>query len=706
MKTVKQTGGLDYFKLAAAFLVVAIHTSPLSSFSDAADFVLTRILARLAVPFFFMVTGYFTLGDRRPLRPALKKTLLLYLGAMLLYFPVNLYAGHFAGAGIGDVLRLLVFDGTYFHLWYLPALIMGLGLIWLLRRKLPDQYILALTLLLYSAGLMGDSYYGFIEAVPGISAVYGFGFSIFTYTRNGIFFAPVFLIMGALLREGKTSLSTGACAAGFVLSLLAMTGEGLLLHRLGVQRHDSMYVLLPLCMFFLYRLLLSVEVKPVKAFRPFSMWIYLIHPLMLLVVRGAARILHLTGLLVDNSLLHYTAVCTLSAGFAAILALLPGRLTNLPGRRRFQEGRAWIELDREALRQNVGKLRSLLKEGCQLMPVVKADAYGHGAALISRELNALGIRSFCVATVTEGILLRQKGVRGEILVLGYTHPEQFPLLRRYRLTQTVLDYPYARILNGFGKKITVHVKIDTGMHRLGVRCDSREDILRIFHCKNLRIKGVFTHLCAADSAGQEARAFTLAQGASFYKVVSRLQESGFSGFQTHLQASSGLLQYPELGGDYARTGIALYGLLSSRPAAGEDEGLRPVLSLKARVAGVKWLYQGESAGYGPDYTAVRDMKIAVIAIGYADGIPRALSQGRGNVLLHGKKAPVIGRICMDQMIVDVSDIPETVPGDAAVIIGRDGQLEITAYDLAQECGTITNEILSRLGARLERVLLP
>lgn len=702
MKAAKQTGGLDYFKLAAAFLVVAIHTSPLSFFSDDADFVLTRIIARLAVPFFFMVTGYFTLGDRRPLQPVLKKTLLLYLGAILLYFPVNLYAGHFAGAGVSDVLRLLVFDGTYFHLWYLPALITGLALVWLLRRRLTDGHILILAVLLYCAGLAGDSYYGFTEAVPGLSAAYGFGFSLFTYTRNGIFFAPVFLIMGAWLKGRETRLSSVGCAAGFILSLLAMTAEGVTLHRLDVQRHDSMYALLPLCMFFLFRLLLSIEVKPVRAFRTISMWVYLIHPLMILVVRGAARILGLTGLLVDNSLLHYAAVCGLSAGFAAVLRQLAAALKG----RRFREGRAWIELDRESLRQNIRTLRSLLKEGCQLMPVVKADAYGHGAILISRELNAMGVRNFCVAAVEEGVRLRQKGIKGEILVLGYTHPEQFYLLRRYRLTQTVLDYPYARLLNGFGKKIRVQVKIDTGMHRLGVRCDSREDILRVFHCKNLSIKGIFTHLSSADIAEDKESAFTQAQGDSFFKVVSRLQEAGFSGLKTHLQASYGLLRYPDLNGDFVRTGIALYGLLSSRPAAGEAVGLRPVLALKARVAGVKRLYQGEYAGYGLNFCASRDMKTAVIAIGYADGIPRALSQGKGNVLLHGKKAPVIGRICMDQMIVDVSDIPETAAGDTAVIIGRDGTLEITAYDLAEGAETITNEILSRLGARLQRVMLP
>ena len=164
----------------------------------------------------------------------------------------------------------------------------------------------------------------------------------------------------------------------------------------------------------------------------------------------------------------------------------------------FWKGRAWIELDREALRHNVSFLRSRIPDGCELMPAVKANAYGHGAVLIARECERLGIRAFCVATAQEGAELRRAGIGGEILVLGYTHPQEFPLLLRYGLTQTVLDLPYAETLHSWGQAVRVHIKIDTGMHRLGERCEHLEMLQKIFNCRNLHVTGTFTHLCTAD----------------------------------------------------------------------------------------------------------------------------------------------------------------------------------------------------------------
>ena len=196
------------------------------------------------------------------------------------------------------------------------------------------------------------------------------------------------------------------------------------------------------------------------------------------------------------------------------------------------------------------------------MPAVKANAYGHGAVLVAKELNRLGIMAFCVATVTEGAELRRGGIKGEILVLGYTHPEQFSMLRRYRLTQTVVDISYARLLNTYGKKLKVHLKIDTGMHRLGIPADRKEEIARVFHYRNLVITGIFTHLCAADVRTAEKEKFTMGQAAAFDRVICDLNQRGLSCGKIHLLPSYGLLQYSELAGDYARVGIALYGVLS------------------------------------------------------------------------------------------------------------------------------------------------
>lgn len=365
-------------------------------------------------------------------------------------------------------------------------------------------------------------------------------------------------------------------------------------------------------------------------------------------------------------------------------------------------GRAWIELDRAALRHNVMALRALLLSQCKLMPAVKANAYGHGAGLIARELNALGVDSFCVACAAEGAELRRQNVKGEILVLGYTHPGQLALLEEYGLSQTVVDYEYALQLERSGLPLHVHVGVDTGMHRLGERGENIDRLCAMFRIKNLQIDGLFTHLCASDDPGPAAREYTLGQAERFYRVAAALEQRGIPRPKLHLLASCGVLNYPQFAEDYARVGIALYGVLSDDRDPRAGQLLRPVLSLKARVASVRALHKGESAGYGLDYTAPKEGRIAALSIGYADGLPRALSNGKGAVLINGRKAPIIGRICMDQTLVEVSGIPAAA-GDTAVLIGRSGGQTLSACEMARQAGTITNEILSRLGPRLERV---
>lgn len=818
----KQYGGLDHFRMAAAFLVAAIHTSPLASFSAEADFVLTRVLARVAVPFFFMVTGYFLLPqylflhsmDVRPLKRFYKKHIALYGAAILLYLPVNLYAGQLKEvSGMAAFLRMILVDGTFYHLWYLPAAILGVALVKSFGKKLSFSVVIFVSFVLYLAGLFGDSYYGMTEQIPVLRPAYDLLFSVFSYTRNGVFYAPVFLVTGAGISRmgrkdgrgmhgmpGRKEAAASKRKRGFIVSadmvclgicLGLMTAEGLLLHRLNMQRHDSMYVMLPAVMFFLFRFLISLRIAPVKWFRMVSMWIYLVHPLCIILVRGVAEAVHLEYLFVENSLLHYLAVCAVSMGCACAAAAVSARITaalgagresegrtvaaggegresegrskasegrtvavgysskasegktvvagggekaskgrtaavggggktledrgKMPERsficrrksRSFAKGRAWIELDRGHLLENVRVLESLLAPGQQLMPAVKANAYGHGAALIAGELQRAGIGAFCVACAAEGAELRKSGITGEILVLGYTHPKDFFLLRKYDLIQTVVDHVYAKLLDSYGRKIRVHVKIDTGMHRLGERAERKKEIGRIFRLKNLRAEGIYTHLCADETREPAEFAFTRRQAAAFYEVVEGLSDKQRPPvIKTHLLASCGLLNYPELGGDYVRCGIALYGLFGDREGAERCKGkaaLLPVMSLKARVAAVKEWYQGESVGYGLEYEAERDRKIAVLAIGYADGLPRSLSGGRGRVLLHGQSAPVVGRICMDQTIVDITGIKGVRAGDSATVIGRDGGEEITAYEIAQAAGTITNEIVSRMGERLPRI---
>ena len=707
-----QTGALDRFRVAAALLIVAIHISPLASCTALGDFVLTRILARVAVPFFLMLTGYFVLprcldADRPRGNAAWqrqsKKLLALYAGAALLYLPLSLYAGYFTrqGNALWGVFKPILFDGTYYHLWYLPAALLGLALAVLLARGLGLGGALALAGALYLVGLFGDSYYGLIAGAAPIRRLYGALFAVSSYTRNGVFYAPLFLCLGGWLAAKRPALPHAG--AGLLLTGLGLLGEGLALHRLGWQRHDSMYLLLPFCMVFLFALLVKRGGGARPALRGFSLWVYILHPMALVFLRGGAGVLGLTGLLIDNSVVCYLAVCALSCAAAGLLTALQG-MTKRPD----PTGRAWIELDRAALAQNAALLKARLPRGCALMPAVKADAYGHGAVLIARELYRLGVRHFCVACLSEGIALRRAGVRGDILVLGRTDPSDFALLRRWRITQTVVDGGYARQLNAAGGRIRVHLGVDTGMHRLGVSCGDTDEILRIFSYNTLNIRGVFTHLCADDSETPADIAFSQQQIRSFFELVEKLDRQGVLGQGKkrpllHLQGSYGILRHAGLPCTLARPGIALYGMLSTAAdTAAFGAGLRPVLSLKARVAAVKTLAAGESAGYGLAFTATRPTILAVLAIGYADGLPRALSCGTGQVLVRGRRAPMVGRLCMDQLLADVTGIPGAAPGDIAILIGRDGGAELTACEVAAQCGTITNELLSRLGARLAR----
>lgn len=698
-------GGLDVFRLAAAFLVIAIHTSPLSCFGAEADFFFTRVLARVAVPFFFMVTGHFVVSrfyqstdGRTSLCRYLKKLSLLYAAAIVLYVPIGIYGGHYQALTLGGALRLLLFDGTFYHLWYFPACLIGLCLVYWTSRKLSLRSSLLISLGLYLVGLLGDSYYGLAQLIPPLGSFYQGIFHVFSYTRNGLFFAPVFLLLGAWLPRQKI-IRRPKAIAGLCLSLSAMTAEAFILHCLGWQRHDSMYLFLPVTMGFLYPLILSWRCPPCPRARLASAWIYILHPAVIVLIRAAAKALHLVPLLVGQSLIHFLVVSLVSFGAAFLITLI--RQSSRPF---FPKGRAWIELDGRALAHNAAFLQSRLPRSCKLMPAVKANAYGHGAVLICKELSRLGIRHFCVASLGEGIELRKNGISGEILILGYTHPSQACLLRRYRLSQTVVDIPYAKALSAYGKKLHVHLGIDTGMHRLGERSENIEQIASIFALKHLQIDGIFTHLSADDSLSPRSKAFTKVQSMAFQAVLNELRKRGLACPHPHLLSSYGVLNYPELGGDYARIGIALYGVLSTQADTEVWTQLQPVLSLKARVATVKPLRAHESVGYGLSCIADHPMKIAVLSIGYADGLPRNLSDGHGYVLLHGKRAPILGKICMDQTIVDVTDIPDVSAGDTAVLIGTSGSYTLSAGDLAKSAGTISNEVLSRLGARLERIL--
>ncbi|MDE7274712.1 MAG: serine racemase VanT catalytic subunit [Lachnospiraceae bacterium] len=721
----KRYTGIDFFRLAAALLIITIHTSPLAGISETGDFILTRIAARVAVPFFFVTSGFFLISRYNyqigKLGAFVRKTALIYGAAILIYIPVNLYNGYFKMENLlPNLIKDIVFDGTLYHLWYLPASITGGAAAWYLVKKLDYKRAFAVTAVFYLIGLFGDSYYGLAEKNLVCSRFYALLFQVSDYTRNGIFFAPVFFVTGGFIADRKeeaacnetqcrdseprkmASVKDGVC---FGLILALMLAEGLTLHHFQIQRHDSMYVFLPPCVYFLFSFLLQFRGKRHACLRDVSLIVYLIHPMMIVVIRMFAKLLQIQGLLVDNSVVHFLAVTAASAGFSVAAAGLWSRYGHRHKQRNTDTDRAYIEINLENLEHNVAVLGRAMPRGCELMAVVKAEAYGHGICEIAIHLDRIGVRAFAAATIDEGIRLRRCGIRGEILILGYTAPERARELRKYDLTQTLIDYDYACRLAEQGCTVKVHMKIDTGMHRLGFDSDFNiEEILCVFAMEHLVINGIYTHLCVADSLEEEDVRFTKQQIANFYGVLRQLKKEGIRIPKIHIQSSYGLLNYPELKCNYVRAGVALYGVLSTPDAQTKlQPDLRPVLALKAKVILLRFVPQGESVGYGRTFVADRDSVIAILPVGYADGFPRNLSGRDSYVLINGSWAPIVGRICMDQLAVDVTDLADIEVGMTATLIGSDGSETIDAPTVAMDSGSITNELLSRLGSRLGRI---
>ena len=370
----------------------------------------------------------------------------------------------------------------------------------------------------------------------------------------------------------------------------------------------------------------------------------------------------------------------------------------------YEKGRAWIEISRDALGRNISAFRELVGKDVRLMPAVKANAYGHGALLITKELEALGVHDFCVATAEEGAELRQGGIKGNILVLGYTHPYNLALIKENDLIQTIVSYEYALELNEYGA-LKTHLAIDTGMHRVGISLHDREKILAVYGLKNLSVLGIFSHLCVADSDSEVRVSFSKGQIDGFSSLLEFLSDKGIDYKDAHIQSSFGILNYESAKASLARPGIAMYGLTG----VGGDylkhgTPLYPVLSLKTRIICLRDIPEGDGLGYGLAFTAKRNTRVGVLSIGYADGLPRALSCGVGEAIVNGKKVSIIGRICMDLCFIDVTDIENVNVGDEVTLIGKDGESEISAISIAEKTNTISYEIVSTLGQRVKRIV--
>ena len=373
--------------------------------------------------------------------------------------------------------------------------------------------------------------------------------------------------------------------------------------------------------------------------------------------------------------------------------------------------RAWVEVDLDALSDNYKTIRAMLSPKTKLCCVIKANAYGHGALTVATLYESLGADYFAVSNIEEALELRLGGITLPILVLGYTSPESAALLAKYRITQCVFSLDYARALSKeverAGVLIDIHVKLDSGMGRIGFPIRSEESLLKSLEeiteaisLAGLRHEGIFTHFAKSDM-GDEGRDFTKAQLSAFERMISLLAARGITFAIRHAANSAAICDYPESAFDMVRAGIVLYGYPPSS-ALVNTPSLRPALSLKSVLDMTKPLSKGESVSYGGDFVASEGRTVATVPIGYADGLWRSLAREGLYPEVRGKRAPIIGRVCMDQCMLDVSHIENAAVGDVVTVYGDPAE-PIDA--LAERCGTIPYELICSLGERLPRVYL-
>ena len=369
---------------------------------------------------------------------------------------------------------------------------------------------------------------------------------------------------------------------------------------------------------------------------------------------------------------------------------------------------AIIDLDK--LQNNIKILKSKLSNHTALMAVVKANAYGHGAIEIARNAISAGASWLAVAIPEEGVELRENGIDVPILILGAIDPSQIELIFNYKLHPCVFTYEMLEELNRqgmkLGQRVGVHVKIDTGMGRIGMR--NEDEILKfcsiVEEMDFIYLEGIFTHFADADDPSSN---YTWMQIEKFNRILSCLKSANINVPWIHAANSAAIFRYPVAQYNMVRAGISMYGYYPWGDKVDFPQlelVLEPILEWRTRVVFVKKVSKGESISYGRTYTADKNRIIATLPLGYADGYNRLLSN-KGWVLINGKKAPIVGTICMDQFMVDVTDIPNVKPGDTAILLGRQGDEVITADDLARLCNTISYEILVNISSRVPRVYI-
>ena len=369
--------------------------------------------------------------------------------------------------------------------------------------------------------------------------------------------------------------------------------------------------------------------------------------------------------------------------------------------------RIYAGIDLDALKYNVEGITRCKAESAMLMGVIKANAYGHGAKVFAHELDRMGFDWFAVATVDEGIELRRDGIEQPILVLGYTCEAQYPDMVQWEITQTIYSLDMAKAFDAAaakaGKVANIHIKIDTGMSRIGFLPgeESLDEIEKIHELRHLRIQGMFTHFACADMRDKTHVGHQIEK---FHQMIDGVRQREIPVEIFHCSNSASIMELPSEHMNLVRAGIILYGLYPSNEMEEKRLPLKPVMSLYSHIVHVKEVPEGVTVGYGATYVTGRPTRIATVPVGYADGYPRSLSN-RASVLLHGRRVPIIGRVCMDQFMVDVTDMPQVSVGDVVTLIGQDGEEILSVEEISEMAGSFNYEFVCDVSRRVPRVYI-
>ena len=366
--------------------------------------------------------------------------------------------------------------------------------------------------------------------------------------------------------------------------------------------------------------------------------------------------------------------------------------------------RCYREISKSNFRDNLKGLKNILPEQTNIIGIIKTDYYGHGAYQLAKIMQEEGVKDFAVASLAEAIELRKLGLEDSILILGYSSKEQWFIANNYNFVFSIVDYDHGVEMIEYCKEndiqLKVEIKVDTGMNRIGVNANLTEkQIKTIYDNPYLKINGTYSHLCRSDSFEEIDRQFTYKQKEIFDVFLNKIKKLGLKTGRTHLCASAGILNYPDFIYDYVRPGFMLLGF--DVGAVINKYKRKPVMTWKSQVEMVKTIKANEGVSYGHIYVSDKERKIASLSVGYGDGYPRRLSN-KGYVLIKGQKANIVGRICMDQMMVDVTDIENVKAGDEVVLIGKSGNLKIDLNELADLSETIVDEIVCNINVRVEK----